>query len=147
MSIELIRTREPREGGKQSKERGRERRELLAGLVEEDSTLMDAVPEDVEEEGSGVPEPGDGGDESKGGMELKSVWGVGVRVIKTCRNPRLVLCEVISGEAMRGERILVDVRKNVLFRPRMEFEAERAKNGERFEWCYYGKMPRFRGHW
>jgi hypothetical protein len=70
-----------------------------------------------------------------------------VRVVKTVANPRLAICEVISGEGMAGKQLVVDVRKNHLFVPRMEMEIERAPGSSRFEWEYKGKLPRLRGRW
>jgi hypothetical protein len=70
-----------------------------------------------------------------------------VRVVKTVANPRLAICEVISGEGMPGKQLVVDVRKNHLFVPRMEMEIERAPGSSRFEWEYKGKLPRLRGRW
>jgi hypothetical protein len=72
---------------------------------------------------------------------------VAVRVVKVAPNPRVAICEVISGEGKEGAKLAVDVRRNALFRPGMEFEAERPPMSSRFEWEYRGKLPRFRGHW
>jgi hypothetical protein len=70
-----------------------------------------------------------------------------VRVIKTAPNPRVAICEVVSGEGMEGKKLVVDVRKNHLFIPGMRFEAARAPGSSRFEWEYRGKLPRLRGRW
>jgi hypothetical protein len=70
-----------------------------------------------------------------------------VRVVKVCPNPRLAICEVISGAGKEGAKLAVDVRKNHLFVPRMEMEIERAPGSSRFDWEYKGKLPRLRGRW
>ena len=70
-----------------------------------------------------------------------------VRVVKTAPNPRVAICEVVSGEGMEGKKLVVDVRKNHLFIPGMRFEAARAPGSSRFEWEYRGKLPRLRGRW
>jgi hypothetical protein len=70
-----------------------------------------------------------------------------VRVVKVCPNPRLAVCEVLSGAGKEGATLVVDVRKNHLFVPRMEMEIERAPGSSRFEWEYRGKLPRLRGRW
>jgi len=70
-----------------------------------------------------------------------------VRVTKTAPNPRVAICEVVSGAGKEGVRVVVDVRKNHLFIPGMRFEAVRAPGSSRFEWEYRGKLPRLRGRW
>ena len=67
-----------------------------------------------------------------------------VKVLRTCRNPFLVECT--CGEDGIERRILVKVRSNVNFRPRMTFLARLSAN-ESEVWAYTGRMPRFPGRW
>jgi hypothetical protein len=94
------------------------------------------------------PEPGAALEQKAVAPPVPSGPGVlVVRVVKVAPNPRVAICEVISGAGKEGAKLVVDVRRNHLFVARMEMEIERAPGSSRFEWEYRGKLPRLRGRW
>ena len=106
------------------------------------------VARDAKNKKKPKPEPGAALEQKAVAPPVPSGPGVlVVRVVKVAPNPRVAICEVISGEGKEGAKLAVDVRKNHLFVPRMEMEIERAPGSSRFEWEYRGKLPRLRGRW
>jgi len=143
-------------GSLERRERALERREMLGEVLgEADSTLLDAVPEDEVEEGEvvgGGPAEGEAVDAEatqepltgRAALSCDEQGRIRVRVVRSCRNPRLADCLVLEGER-EGQRILVDVRKSALFYPGMTLEAVRPRGDSRHAWEYRGPLPRWRG--
>ena len=71
---------------------------------------------------------------------------VEMKVLRTCPNPRLVMCTYF--EEREERRALIRVHRNKNFRPGMKLLVKRPANGTEAEpWAYDGLLPRRSGRW